>query len=93
MDMTFFAELAIALNPSPALFLAHAGEVHASGGPDSESVLTAVGIVFLIVLGFRLVTLFRRHVGAFPGDDGSRSVVVRNDESEPTPIQERMSPR
>jgi hypothetical protein len=66
MDITFATGSGSGIEPYLALVLAHAGEVHGSSGPGSESVLTVVGIVFIVLLGFRLVSHLRSHSAAIP---------------------------
>jgi hypothetical protein len=89
MDMTFATETGPGIELYLALVLAHAGEVHASSGPGSETVLTAAGIVFIILTGFRLVTHIRGHAGTLSEEGDGRLVAERDGGSEQFAGQER----
>jgi hypothetical protein len=58
--------------------LAHAGEDHNAFGPISDDMLNTIGIVVLVLLGFRLIVLCRAststaHHATRPGNDPSET--------------------
>jgi hypothetical protein len=71
MNMILVVEILAGIDSHVVLFLAHAGEVHDSGRPGGGTVLNAVGIVVLVLLGFRLVSHLRGHSEVHPGDGDS----------------------